>query len=187
MQAQSLKPHGILDQLTGPGATPTELALQFIPPAVGAVAAAIYGIQLGWDPLRWGLAAVFAVDLVGGVITNATASAKRWFHRPGQGFWQHFCFVGMHLLHLAVVAWLFRGGDWLYFAMTASFLLGSAAVILKVPLYVQRPVAMGLFGVALLGSLYGPDPVVGLEWFLPLFYLKVLVSHLVKEEPLKVT
>jgi hypothetical protein len=182
MQAQPLKPQGILDRLTGPGATVTELLLQFVPPVLGAVAAATYGIHLGWDPWQWGLAAFFAVDLVGGVITNATQSAKRWFHRPGQGFREHFGFVGLHLLHLAVVAWVFRGGDWIYVAITGSFLLSAAAAILTVPPTVQRPVAMGLYGLSLVGSLYGLEPVVGLEWFLPFFYLKVLVSHLVKED-----
>ena len=55
--------------------------------------------------------------------------------------------------------------------------------MLWVPQYLQRPVALIVFGCALLISLYVLSQPVGLEWFLPLFYLKLLVSHLPKEEP----
>ena len=36
---------------------------------------------------------------------------------------------------------------------------------------------------ALLLSIYGVAAPLGLEWFLPVFYFKLLVSHLPKEEP----
>jgi hypothetical protein len=51
------------------------------------------------------------------------------------------------------------------------------------PLYLKRPVALGLYVVALLLSLYAFDVPAGLAWFLPVFYLKLLVSHLLPEAP----
>jgi hypothetical protein len=63
------------------------------------------------------------------------------------------------------------------------YLLVAAALVLWVPQYLQRPVALVAFSCALLISLYVLQQPVGLEWFLPLFYLKMLVSHLPKEEP----
>jgi hypothetical protein len=82
-----------------------------------------------------------------------------------------------------VVAWLFREGDWAFAIITSTYLLAAAAIILRVPLYLQRPVALLLYALSILMALYLLSPTPGLEWFLPLFYLKLLVSHLVREEP----
>ena len=176
---------GQLDRLIGPGATNAELCLQLIPAVIAAVAAPIYASTLPVQetPLQLGLIAVLAFDLVGGVLTNATAAAKRWYHRPGQEWRQHLAFVVVHVLHIFLVAWLFRGGDWGFLLGVSGYLLGAAVVIVRSPLYLQRPIAVGLYGIALLGDCYLVLPTPGLEWFLPLFFLKLLVSHLLKEKP----
>ena len=176
---------GAIDRFIGPGATPAEQWLQFAPALIGAFLAPAYAILTGHD---WGillilLSAIFAIDLVGGVITNATSAAKRWYHRAEQGKWAHLQFVALHVVHVLLVAWFFREADWIYFAVVSSFLLIAAWIILSVPLYLQRPVAFMLFGIGLLIGIYGFAPTPGLEWFLPFFFLKVLVSHLVKEAP----
>jgi hypothetical protein len=54
---------------------------------------------------------------------------------------------------------------------------------LSVPQYLQRPTALVCFACGLLIAMYLLPQPTGLEWFLPMFYLKVLVSHLPKEEP----
>lgn len=174
---------GLLDRLIGPGATPAELSLQFVPSLGAAIAAPLYAstLLIDWSLWQLGIIAILGFDLVGGVLTNATAAAKRWYHRPGQGWLQHMGFVGVHLVHVGLVALLFRGGDGLFFAGVSGYLLLAAGLILASPLYLQRPVALGLYGLALLGDLYLFVPTPGLEWFLPLFFLKLLVSHLLKE------
>lgn len=118
--------------------------------------------------------------MVGGVITNATSSAKRWFHRTGQTWQHHLAFVSIHIF---LVALLFRGSDWSFLAIASGYLIGASILILRTPLYLQRPVAFGLYGLALLGNSYLFVPTLGLEWFLPLFFLKILISHLLKETP----
>lgn len=174
---------GWLDRLTGPGATSAELLLQFVPSVVAAIAAPMYALTLAidWTPWQLGAIALFGFDIVGGVLTNATATAKRWYHRPGQGWPQHLAFVSVHLIHIFIVAQLFRDGDWVFFLGISSYLLAASALILQSPIYLQRPVALGLYGLALLGDRYLFAPTPGLEWFLPLFFLKILVSHLLKE------
>ncbi|ESA37401.1 membrane protein [Leptolyngbya sp. Heron Island J] len=176
---------GQLDRLIGPGATRAELVLQLVPSVATAIAAPLYALtlSLGLSPLQLSLIAILGFDLVGGVLTNATAAAKRWYHRPGQGWRQHLTFVGVHLLHIGLVAWLFRGADGLFFAGVSSYLLLAAGLILASPLYLQRPVALGLYSLALLCDRYLFTPTPGLEWFLPLFFLKLLVSHLLNETP----
>ena len=176
---------GWLDRLTGVEATTTELLIQFIPALIFAIAAPIYAqnLSVDWTYLQLGLISLVGFDLVGGILTNSTSSAKRWFHRASQTWQHHLVFVSIHLVHLFLVALLFRGLDWSFFAIASSYLMGSAILVLWTPLYLQRPVAFGLYGLALLGNSYLFTPTVGLEWFLPLFFLKLLISHLLKEAP----
>lgn len=176
---------GYIDRITGPEATVPELIVQFVPPVVAAITTPIYAFNLAvqWTPLQLGLIALMGFDLVGGVITNATSSAKRWFHRPGQAWQQQITFVSLHLTHIFLVALLLRRGDWAFFFGVSGYLLSASLLILGSPLYLQRPVAFGLYGFALFGDRYLYSPTVGLEWFLPLFFLKILVSHLLREVP----
>ena len=177
--------NGALDKFIGPGATPAEIWLELMPALLAAVAAPAWAIfsGQGWSTLQLIIAGVIAFDMVGGIATNATSTAKRWYHRPGQTFRDHIGFTALHVLHLAVVAWLFRGGDWVFALGASAFLLIAAAIILLVPLYLQRPTAFLLYALSLLLALYVFSPTPGLEWFLPFFYLQLLVSHLVREEP----
>lgn len=174
---------GALDRFIGPGATRAEVVLQLVPSVLAAIAAPTYALRLpiAWTPWQLGLIGLFGFDLVGGVLTNATNAAKRWYHRPGQGWQQHLSFVAIHLFHIGAVALFFRGGDWAFFGSASAYLLVAAGLILSVPLYLQRPVALGLYGLSLMGSFYLLTPTPGLEWFLPLFFLKLLVSHLLHE------
>ncbi len=175
---------GAVDRLTGPGAEPAEAVLQFGVALLAAIAAWFwYRSSAAGSLWTAGLAAFLAFDIAGGVVTNATSTAKRWFHRAGEGFAEHFRFQALHLVHVAVVALVFAGGDWLLFAVLAATLLGCSMVILATPLYLKRPVSMALYGVVVVVLPLAVSAPSGMEWFVPLFYLKLLVSHLVPEEP----
>ena len=176
---------GWLDRLIGPGATASEMAVQLLPSLAAAIAAPLYActLPIDWSPWQLLSISILGFDLVGGVLTNATAAAKRWYHRTVQGWQQHLAFISVHLFHIAWVAGLFRGNDGLFFAGVSSYLFLASGLIMAAPLYLQRPVALGLYGLALLGDRYCFVPTPGLEWFLPLFFLKLLVSHLLKESP----
>ncbi|MBN1666228.1 MAG: hypothetical protein JW862_04045 [Anaerolineales bacterium] len=176
---------GEWDKFVGPGQTPAELWLILAPALLAGLAAPLYALKsgLGWTSFQLVIAGLMALDLTGGVVTNATAAAKRWYHRPGQGWKQHMGFIAVHALHIALVAWLFRGGDWLYFGIYYACLLAASLVITRSPLYLQRPVALLLLVGVLLVNFYGFPPTLGLEWFVPIFFLKLLVSHLLKEAP----
>jgi hypothetical protein len=65
--------------------------------------------------------------------------------------------------------------------MVYAYLLAAAAVILSVPLYLKRPVAFVIYCVAVLAGLYALGVPPGLEWFVPLFFLKLVVAHLLPE------
>ncbi len=174
-----------IDTFLGPGTTRAELTLEWIVSLAGGLGMLAYALlqPLGWNGWQTAVAVLLAFDLAGGVVTNATSSAKRWYHRPEQGFRQHFTFVAVHGIHLILVAWLFRAGDWAWALSWFAFLMAASALILAIPLYLQRPLAFSLFGSGLLLWLYLDAPIPGLEWFIPVFLLKLLVSHLLREEP----
>jgi hypothetical protein len=177
-------PAGAWDRLIGPGASQTEQALVILT-ALGAVTMLLVATprELGWLPRQWIVAAILAADLAGGVVANATGAAKRWYHRPGQRFAQHMSFVAIHLVHPFLVAWLFRGLDWTWFGAACGYLLLGALIILRAPAHLQRAVSLLVYMGALLLALVVLTPTPGLIWFLPVFYLKLQVSHLPQELP----
>lgn len=176
---------GQLDTFIGPGVTRAELILELVVSLTGGLLLLAYALThpLGWNGWQIALAVLLAFDLAGGVITNATSTAKRWYHRSGQGFRQHFTFIAVHGSHLALVAWAFRAGDWAWAVGWYAFLVFASLLILQISLYLRRPVAFSLFGLGLLLAQYLDTPTPGLEWFIPVFLLKLFVSHLLREEP----
>ena len=174
---------GLWDHIVGPGATRSENALILLWATfctAGVLAYALFA-DLGWSVLQLVVIAFVAFDVGGGVPANASNSAKHWYHRPGQGFREHFAFPLVHV-HPFVLAFLFPGFGWGVAAMVYAYLLAAAAVILGVPLYLKRPVAFVLYSVVLLAALYALGVPPGLEWFVPMFFLKLLVAHLLPEK-----
>jgi hypothetical protein len=176
---------GSWDRFIGPGATAAEQLVSLIPALLFACCVGAYAWRehLNWDLLQYAVAVILAFDIVGGIATNATSSAKRWYHRPGRGFAQHFSFAALHVIYIFLVAWLFSS-DWLKFSSIHSvFLIVSAILILTTSPYLRRSVALLLLSGGILLSLYVVSPPSGMEWFPPFLYTKLLVSHLIREEP----
>jgi len=176
---------GWLDRFVGPGATATELLWQFGAAFAAAVAVPAYALAAGlnWSVLQLAMSGLIALDLVGGVVTNATASGQRWYHRRGQGVKQHLSFAALHIIQLLLVGWLFRSGDWMFVGVFYVYLLSAATVVSFSPLYLQRPVAMAFVVGAVFLNEFAFSPVPGMAWFVPVFFAKLLISHLLKEAP----
>lgn len=180
---------GSWDKFVGPGVTSAEEWLQLLG---GVGLFSLIGVYwytqravLGWSAVQWVIVVLLALDVIGGVITNATSTAKRWYHREGNGFWGHMGFVLVHAVHLLLLVALFEVYTAQFFVLGYGYLVLAAGGILAAPLYLQRPVAMLLYCGGLLLGFYLLPVAVGLEWFLPFFYLKLLVNHLVKEAPFR--
>lgn len=174
---------GHWDAFVGPGATSAEEWVQLgAGAAIAASALLVFGLRFPGEAsgLQWTVLALLCLDLGGGIVTNATSAAKRWYHRAGQGG-NHLRFVAVHGAHLLLLTLLFSLEAW-RMGLVYAYLLLAAVVIVRAPLYLQRPVAFAAFAVALpLGWL--AVPLAGLEWFLPLLLFKLLVSHLLREAP----
>ncbi|MFD5768065.1 hypothetical protein ACFWIN_19840 [Streptomyces sp. NPDC127049] len=180
---------GRLERFMGPGKTRAESAVEAAGVGLGAVLLVAgtwsTGALRGWSGLQLAVAALIALDLLGGILTNATNAAKRWYHRPRPGARRaRLLFVSAHLLHLAVVATLLLDGDPGWFLGTAGLLLAGALLVEYAPVPLRRPVAMGAYTAAVLTGFFWLTVPPALIWFGPLFFLKLLVCHLVPEAPL---
>ncbi len=174
---------GEIDKFIGPGATRAELLLQFGVALLAPILLLLYVTQnnAGWTPLQMLIGVILVVDITGGVVTNATSSAKRWYHRDGQGFRQHMLFVLIHALQPFLIVLFFRPNDWLFFGVVYGYLIVASLLIMIAPLYLKRPVAMTLLMGAFLVHSYVLTPTIWLGWFVPMFYTKLLISHLLPE------
>lgn len=177
---------GSWDKFVGPGATNAEEVVQL---GLGAVIA-IALVALFWQGAtpdttiwQWAFVVVLALDIGGGIVTNATSAAKRWYHRAGHGKRQHFLFICAHMLHLGLAAWLFADNPVAFFGIAAGALVLGTLIILFTPLYLQRPVAFGVATLFILLSFVPLLALPNLNWLLPLLALKLLLGHLVKEAP----
>ncbi|MEU7072419.1 hypothetical protein AB0B30_31525 [Streptomyces narbonensis] len=181
---------GRLERFMGPGKTRSETAVE----AAGLVACALLlvagmrasGAWSEWSGPQCAVVALVGLDLVGGVLTNATNAAKRWYHRPDPRTRRsRLLFVSAHVLHLLAVGLVVLSGDWSWVLGNAALLLAGAAVVEFTPLHLKRPVAMSALMAAVLVNLFWLEVPSVLGWFAPLFFLKLLVCHLVPEAPLE--
>jgi len=125
---------------------------------------------------------VLAVDLGGGVFVNATAAAKRWYHRMGARDWHHLAFVLVHI-HPVLVAWAFPEFGWVWAVYLYAATVLSAIIVLACPHYLRRPVALTLAALVLAGAPFVASTPMFLAWIAPFYVLKLLVAHIVHEEP----
>jgi len=147
---------GEWDKFVGPGQTPQEFWLILIPSILAGLLVPVYALitRLGWSALQLVIAAIIAFDLMGDVVTNATSSAKRWYHRPSQGWLQHMEFIAVHAIHILLIAWLFLNGNWVYFVVFFVYLMASSLVITRVKQYLQRSVALLIYAGVLVINFY---------------------------------
>lgn len=173
---------GAWDRFVGPGMTEGEQAIVCAASVLGVVVVAWRLWMLDMSIPQILVGALIGVDVIGGAVCNMTDTTKRWYHRAGRTFGDHFSFTLPHLLHIALVAWMFRSGatggfDLTYLLVLGGWLLVSVAVVLKTPGLLKSPMAATLYLVALGLSLYALGPTFGLEWFVPVLFIKLLIGH----------
>lgn len=168
------------DRLVGPDSTRTEdaMVLGFAVLFAGGVLSFALANDLGWTPIQLGIVGLVALDLGGGVVAYTTRPGSRWWHRPGRDRWDRFRLVAVYLSPFVVAA-VIPGFGWVDAAIAYGYLLASAGIVLAAPERIRRPLAMAAYAVGLLIALYVVTPPRGLEWFVPLLYLKLVIGHLV--------
>ena len=141
----------------------------------------------GWSWWQIIFALAIAGDIGGGVVCNALNSAKRFYHSPvknGEPVWakNHVMFNLLHL-HPIVVGLVFGALNWQYGLFWYSLLALMTIILDKTPLYLKRPIAMMLILIIIMLNSYFMPSIPGFEWLAPLLFIKLLVSHNLKEEP----
>lgn len=178
-------PRNGFDRFVGPGATRAELLIQIVPALLFGLSFPVQSLvrSWGWSALQLIVVFILAFDLLGGVATNATGSAKRWYHRKGQTSRKHLVFIAIHFIQPFLVILFFDRWNWKFFFGAYGYLIAASLIIITLPLYLRRPAALLLLlgGIAI--GLYVLPVPPRFDWFLPLFYTKLLVCHLLREEP----
>lgn len=170
------------DPLIGPDASTGELVLGWGAASAAAILQLVWALAAAqWSVLQIVVAVVFAFDIGGGVVVNATRSGRRWWHREGQGPRQQLIFFAAHV-HPFVVALLWPEFAWWQAAALYVSMLAAVAVVMASPARLKRPVAYGLgsAGIVLgVTALIGPQ---GLVWLPPLYFVKLVMAHAVPDE-----
>ncbi|MFZ3475071.1 hypothetical protein ACODT3_00620 [Streptomyces sp. 4.24] len=181
---------GRLERFMGPGKSRSESVVETLGLLCCALLLAVglwtSGVARDWSAAQLVVVALVGLDLIGGVLTNATNAAKRWYHRADAGARRaRLLFVSAHVIHLAAMGLVVLSGDVAWTLTNAALLLGGAVVVEFAPVHLRRPVAMALLMAAVLVNLFWLPVPAALAWFAPLFFLKLLVCHLVPEAPLE--
>jgi hypothetical protein len=145
---------------------------------VAAAAQLAWALRFGqWSALQTTVAVLFAFDIGGGVVVNATRSGRRWWHREAVTLAQEFAFFAAHV-HPFVIAWLWPAFSWTQAAgLYASMLVFAVAVVVASPSDLKRPVALGLTAVGLVLGVTVFRAPTGLVWLPLLYYVKLIAAH----------
>jgi hypothetical protein len=153
---------------------------------VMALLAAYIDHQGGWhgrSVLQIVVLAAIIFDLIFGMFTIATTTAKAWYHRCGADARRfRFAFVLGHLPYLVAGAAVFDIG-WAWAIANAGLLLAFAVAVEVTPSDLKRIVAIGLTMTAgLINLIWMPLPA-ALAWLPVLLFVKILTCFLLPEAP----
>lgn len=171
----------LAEHMIAPGATRGEMIAALAAGITGAATVSALAIDAGLDWWRIAVIVFVAFDIFGGVVVNATASAKRRYHGPGRDARHHLGFVAIHLQPF-LLAWAVPGFGWAPAAAIYLLALLGGVIVTSTPLSLRRPVAYGVTAIGVLAAtslLTVPQPA---AWFAPVLLIKLLLAHLLPEE-----
>jgi len=183
---------GQTNATVGTGATMAEKGLAYASALVSPLLYLGLYVQgtLVWTWWQYAVAVLIGADLAAGVVANALNSCKRFYHTPFRDDEPSYVrplkkplrFTALHIYPL-LIAVLYADASWIYGLVWYALLLVSALVVLAIPLYLRRPVATVVVLLAVMINAYLILPPAGFEWFAPVLLLKIVLGHLVQEEP----
>lgn len=137
----------------------------------------------GWSTLQAVVLAVVLFDLIFGIFTISSVTAKRWYHRAGARRFRLGFVIAHVFLYLVPFAALFDAG-WAWTVVNGGLLVGAAAVIEATPQNLKGAVALCLtLALGMVNLTWLPLPAT-LAWLPVLLPVKVLLCFLVPEASL---
>jgi len=183
------------DFASGTGATKWEQTLTHISMITVPLFLIIYGLKISidWNLIQWAVALILAVDIGGGVVSNSLNSYKRFYHTPAKPhdngitkFVKNRKIFALLHIHTILISLLYHHST--FWGIFWYVLLNlSVWFIESRPLYLHRPVAMGVIMIAILVNTYIIVPPTMFEWLIPFMFIKIVYGHSVKEEPYRKT
>ncbi|WP_109209756.1 MULTISPECIES: hypothetical protein [Microbacterium] len=143
-----------------------------------------------WNVLHYIVAAVIAFDVVGGVVANGLNAAKRDHFGPpsataktalGRLVRHPVVFAALHI-HPIIVGIFYPPHLWWWGPLWYLAILGGTVIVRSVPLYLERPAALGFVALATMVAAYSPAPALW-GWLPVMMALKLVLAHAVQEEP----
>lgn len=185
---------GKTDILMGTGATRSEKIVGWIGGIAGASLYLYFYLNhsLDWSNWQYLVAGLIAFDVIGGAVANSLNSCKRFYGSSTKSnepsyvrlLKNKLIFSAIHI-HPLIVGLFFGSIDWVYGLFWYLALLVAVLITIQTPLYLSRSVAVFLVAIATIGNYYAIEPITGFEWFIPLLFLKIVLAHTVKEEPIR--
>lgn len=176
----------------GAGATRAEVTLILVGGIGGAAAVWAFWfapVAASWQWWQLAIGIVFALDLCGGAVANATNAIKRQYYGlesavpaglEGRLARNPIAFASLHVYSIVIVL-LYPGGYWIWGLVWYFGVVAAVTVVQAVPPYLRRPVAMLLALAAMLAS--GMPAPEGWAWLPLVLTAKLVLAHAVREEP----
>nr|WP_192867649.1 hypothetical protein [Thaumasiovibrio occultus] len=147
---------------------------------------------LAWSSLQVVVAALLTLDMIGGVLSNSLGSMKRFLHTDqslelswmGKLVGSKFLFPSVHFQLFAVPLCFDIG--WSYAFIWYGVMMSAIVFLHAMPMYLHRPIALIVVMISIILATLLASPV-GLEWLAPIFIIKLVLSHGVREEPYRPT
>ncbi|NOI67904.1 hypothetical protein [Vibrio sp. 99-8-1] len=185
--------NGKFNFTTGYGATKAENVIANYAAFIAPVILYFFAWKsLDWSVLQVVVAALLTLDMIGGVLTNSLGSMKRYLYTDqnldvnwlGKLVGSKFLFPAIHFQLFAIP--LCFDIAWSYAFFWYGMMMVSIVIVHFTPLYLQRPIALLIVMLSIILAQLIASPV-GLEWIAPIFMIKLVLSHGVREEPYRRT
>jgi hypothetical protein len=168
--------------IIGPDATKAELILGWGTAVVFCAGQLIWAQVWGnWTWWQLMIALVFAFDIGGGVVVNATRSGRKYWHRPTLNIRNHALFYLAHI-HPFLIALFWNDFSWWQaLAIYVGMLIMAFLVRITSP-KIKRPLSFGLTSLATVAGITWLRMPAGIAWLPPLYFVKLILAHSVPEE-----
>ena len=164
----------------GDNPQPFEMVLTY---AVGVLAGVFlvgYGLATGIALSFWQMGVLFlvALDVVSGIVANATQSTNAWYRR--RALWVRLLFIVVHFMHPLLAMIFVDPGNWTFFWGVYLYMIATTLTLLFMPsAQAQRPLAFAFFAVGVFGAIYLLPTSVLLQWFAPAYFAKLILAFAV--------